>query len=442
MGRWPFILLAGLLVLLWSLPRDIRYTRAYPVDLRNRVVGARLEKDGRLPYFYKWRPGDGLRYYDPRNFDHWKASNITASPFFHHLLSPIADVPQDTLLAGWLVSEYLILAGMAALCFFWAKTTVQKQAVVGVSILFLLTSAWKVHTSVAQIYLWIPALASLFYACIRRPGHPARGFCAGLLAAALLLIRFNTIFFLGPFILLARRYSRSWWLAFLLPLLVGAGWVLGNGQERALWKEYGELLQEAVRVHQGRNPAVAQNGPDPHFAQWEGIDMPAAKKQADSVENVHAETTNAFVMARYLIPRRLPPVVWPAAAMLLIAALGIGFYYRHRPFAALSVSQLAIFAFCLYMLIDLFSPIYRIQYYSVQWLFPLLLAAMTWEVSDRKTIVIIGGYLLLTSIHLPYGVKQNTLEEYALLASLLGSTLVARGEQAPKASPVSAPNSR
>jgi len=441
MGRWPFLLLAGLFVLIWAIPRDIRYTRAYPVDLRNRVVGARLEKDGRLPYFYKWRPGDGLRYYDPRNFDNWKASNITASPFFHHLLSPIADCPQATLLTGWLVSEYLILTGMTALCLFLAKTTVQKQAVLGVPILFLLTSAWKVHVSVAQIYLWIPALALLFYGCIRRPGHFAWGFCAGVLAGSLLLIRFNTIFFLGPFILLARRYSRSWWMAFFLPLLAGAGWVVGNGQERTLWKDYGRLLQEAVRVHQGRNPAIAQNAPDPQFAQWEGIDMPAAKKQADSTEKVYSETTNAFVLARYLIHRRLSSFVWPAAAMLLIAALLIGFYYRHRPFAAISVSQLAIFAFCLYMLIDLFSPIYRIQYYSVQWLFPLLVAATSLGARPWKVIGILTAYLVLTSIHLPYGAKQNTLEEYALLSFLLGLALVSRGEQPSKTGPASVPNS-
>lgn len=441
MGRWPFLLIAGLLVLVWAIPRDIRYNRAYPVDLRNRVVGARLERDGRLPYFYKWRPGDGLRYYDPRNFDHWKASNITASPFFHHLLYPIADLPQATLLAGWLVSEYVILAGMTVLCLFLAKTTEQKQAVVAVSILFLLTSAWKIHVSVAQIYLWIPALALLFYACIQRPGHYAWGFGAGVLAGSLFLIRFNTLIFLLPVVFLARRYSRAWWMAFLLPLVLLAGWILGNGQERTLWKEYGQLLAEAVRVHQGRDPAVVPNAPDPHFAQWEGVDMEAAKRQAAATETVYSETTNAFVMARYLIHRRLSPSLWPAVGLVGIAGLCGCFYFRHRSFSALPVSQLAIFAFCLYMILDLFSPIYRIQYYSVQWLFPLLVAAASWGARERKAIGLIGGYLILTIIHLPYGVKQNTIEEYALLVFLLGFSLFTRGEQASKTGPASLPKS-
>ena len=106
------------------------------------------------------------------------------------------------------------------------------------------------------------------------------------------------------------------------------------------------------------------------------------------------------------------------------------------------MSQLAVFAFCLYMILDLFSPIYRIQYYSVQWLFPLLLIATSWESRQWKPVAVSAVYLLLTIIHLPYGVKQNTLEEYVLLAFLLGFALSARGEQAPKASPASAPNLR
>jgi len=423
MRKWLLIFFAGLLVLGWSIPRDIRYNRAYPVDLRNRVVGARLEKDGRLPYFYKWRPGDGLRYYDPRNFDHWKASNITASPFLHHLLSPVADLPQSTLLAGWLVSEYLILALMTVLCFFLADTTLQKQTVIMVSILFLLTSAWKFHVSVAQVYLWIPALALSFYACIRRPGPLPGGFFAGVFAGSLFLIHFNTIFFLLPFALLARRYSRSWWMAFFLPLFLMAGWIAGNRQERAFWKDYDRLLAEAVRLHQDQGQAIAQNAPDPHFAQWEGIDMEAAKKQADSTEKLYMELSNAFLMTRYLTHRRVPPLVWPAAALLLIAAFSLCFYFRRRPFTDMPVSQLAIFAFCLYMITDLFSPIHRIQYYSVQWLFPLLVLASSFAARQWKVMALVGGYLILTIIHLPYGAKQNTIGEYVLLACLLGLTL-------------------
>src|SRR5438445_9849442 len=100
---WFIFLTICAAVLAYALYRDIRVEqRYYGSDLRNRVVGARLIKDGRSPYFYKWRIADGVRYYDPDNFDpdnceHDSISVITATPFFHHLLSPIADQPQSRL---------------------------------------------------------------------------------------------------------------------------------------------------------------------------------------------------------------------------------------------------------------------------------------------------------------------------------------------------------
>jgi len=48
---WKWGLLAGVLaVILWvAVRRDIGYEKTYTGDLRNRVTGARLVKDGRSP---------------------------------------------------------------------------------------------------------------------------------------------------------------------------------------------------------------------------------------------------------------------------------------------------------------------------------------------------------------------------------------------------------
>ena len=85
--------------------RDIQIEKQYTGDLRNRIVGARLQKDGKPPYFYKWRPQDGLRYYDPIKLDTTYANAITASPFFHHLLFPIADLQQREISQIWLAVQ-------------------------------------------------------------------------------------------------------------------------------------------------------------------------------------------------------------------------------------------------------------------------------------------------------------------------------------------------
>src|ERR1044071_6281791 len=102
----PILLFLSVCAIAYCVWRDIQLEKQYTGDLRNRVVGARLQKDGRLPYFYKWAPQDGLRYYDPQNFDTLKVSNITATPFLHQLLYPIADKPQRTISGVWLGVEY------------------------------------------------------------------------------------------------------------------------------------------------------------------------------------------------------------------------------------------------------------------------------------------------------------------------------------------------
>jgi hypothetical protein len=420
MGRWLILLIAGALILAWALRRDIRYSKAYPGDLRYRVVGARLVRDGHLPYQYKWRPGDGLRYYDPDNFDSLKAANITVSPFYLHLLAPIADLPQSQIIGIWLVSEYLLLAMMTVLAISWTKKTGQKQTVLAFALLFLLTNAWKLHIAYGQTYLWIAALAMLFYACLRQPPRFAWGLVAGTLAATLVLIRPNTIIFFLPFLFLARRYPRSWWIALALPPLLLAGWTVGSKTERELWWGYNDLVHEYEKWSQDLGPATAHNVPDPHFARWEGIDKPAADSlSTHATEKIYTENGNAFVLFRLLFHRQLPPLFWIGTALVLIAvALGV-FYVRHRPFTALPPEQLAIVAFCCYMITDLLSPIYRHQYYTVQWFFPLLLTAATATRPQRKWIGGLSVCLLLIAIHIPFLRMQNTLAEYSIMALLL-----------------------
>ena len=92
-------------------------------------MGARLQKDGIPPYFYKWKNRDGIRYYDPQNFDTLKVANITATPFFHELLYPFTGLHQRTISKIWFVIEYLLLLIITAIAFSFAKNKVQKIAV-------------------------------------------------------------------------------------------------------------------------------------------------------------------------------------------------------------------------------------------------------------------------------------------------------------------------
>jgi hypothetical protein len=206
----------------------------------------------------------------------------------------------------------------------------------------------------------------------------------------------------------------------MLPPLLLAGWTLASKTERELWWGYNELVHDYEKWSQNLGPATADNAPDPHFAHWEGIDKPAADRlSVTATEKIYTENGNAFVLFRLLFHRQLPPAVWIAAALILIALATGVFYARCGPFSTLPLSQLAIFAFCCYMITDLFSPIYRHQYYTVQWLFPLLLAAATVTRPQRNWLWGLTACLLIIAVHLPVLRMQNTIAEYSMMAILL-----------------------
>jgi hypothetical protein len=72
------------------------------------------------------------------------------------------------------------------------------------------------------------------------------------------------------------------------------------------------------------------------------------------------------------------------------------FYFAHRKNNATS-SQVLIFAFTLYMVVEILSPIYRHQYNAVQWL-PLVLIALQIPANRRNSVLFLLALGLLLNI--------------------------------------------
>ncbi|HVU54917.1 MAG TPA: DUF1772 domain-containing protein [Puia sp.] len=409
----------------FALLRDIHYTKEYPGDLRNRIVGARMIEDGRSPYFYKWKNGDGLRYYDPDNFDTLKPAVMTSTPFLHRLLLPIANKPQARIAQYWLVLEYLLLAGMTVFAFYGARPGGQRMTVLAVSLLFMLTNAWKCQVSHGQYYLLIAAFGMLFYASMRHQRNVGWALIGGTAAACMILIKPYSVLFLVPLALSARSFSRRWLIAALIPGLLLAGRILTSHSELDLWKDYAHMLQEQLKVHQDLPHEVQHNDPDPHYRYWEGLDMQAADDYMKHTwSNVYSENGNVFVLYRLLLHRKLSVRILGLLCMTAILGLTALWYFIRRSSGDRDLTRIAIFGFCLYMIADLFSPIYRHQYYTVQWIFPLLLAVLSWPPHRKRWYGILLAGLLLSILHLPFIKMGNTIGEYLILLALLAISLL------------------
>jgi hypothetical protein len=419
-GIYLIFLTAFAIVFALAAYRDIRYGKDFSYDLRNRVVAARLEKDGKLPYFYKWRKGDSIRYYDPQSFDSLAVSNITATPFFHQLMYPFADWDEQKINGWWLFFEYGMLILMTGMAFSLAGSDGQRGAVLAVTCLFLLTDAWKRHVYLGQNYICIPFFAMACYFFFQKKATAGRALMAGTMGIVLILIRPNTVLFFIPFLFLLSAYSRRYLIFFLVPALLLTAWTIIDTKERALWQDFQLAMREDIKVHQELHPAIQRNDPSPNYARWEGIDVAALDSaEINNPIKKYSENGNFFVIYKSLLHRKI------SYPFLLILSFGsivflTGLFYflkvRKRDYDPAAV---AILGYCLYMVSDLFSPVYRHQYYTVQWFFPILLTAAIYRPSFRWPfrLIIIG--LLLNISKINFIKMQHTIGEYLILAALV-----------------------
>jgi hypothetical protein len=418
------LILLGILcacILSWCLIRDLRIEKQYGSDLRNRVVGARLQMDGKLPYFYYWRPEHGGRYYDPFQKDTTYANAITASPFFHHLLYPIANLPQRQISRIWLTVEYSLFIACMLIAFSFTKNGWQRWAVAVSGMLFLFTTAWVEHIHVNQIYIFFPLLCLAFIYFFRRPHNLFFSFFAGLTAVSLVLARPTMIFFFIPFLLLINRYSLKYLLVFFTPVIILLSYSFFNKMERSFWIDYKKGLAAQIEDHQSgtyglRNLAFKQI----RYAEWEGWNQDSIRKEKElrpikfKIEFAGVKSIAINVFNKKLSTKEL------TYSFGIISVFLITFFVIKRwKDPSMNVAIAAIFGFCLYMLSDLFSPIVRPQYNTVQWLFPLLFCASFYDRRYKKFHLLLTLGLVLNVLTISQIKMRHTLGEYLILFALL-----------------------
>lgn len=405
----------------WCVNRDMEREKQYTVDLRNRIVGARLQMDGKLPYFYKWKPEDGIRYYDPIKLDTTYTNAITASPFFHHLLYPIANLPQRQLSKIWLGIEYCLFIACVLIAFSLATTYWQRWAVAITGILGLFTVAWQLHVYLGQYYIVIPFLAMALVFCLRRKNSVTFALLAGCLAATFVFTRPSAIVFFLPFLLLRKQFSAKYLICFLAPILLLAGYSLLSPTERSLWADYKKSIAAHMKDHMSPDREERMDAyQPPYIHQWEGWHQDSIRDEMKkNYIDWKFEFSNISSIAKNIFHINLSEktlIISLAVSWMLLVAL---FYYESKQAANFNIAHAAIFGFCLYMLADFFSPIRRIEYYAIQWMFPLLLCASLYNPRQKVLYILLAIGVLLEIADAPFIKMRHTLGELIILLALL-----------------------
>ena len=158
---------------------------------------------------------------------------------------------------------------------------------------------------------------------------------------------------------------------------------------------------------------------NPGFKNIEGFDIAAirASKARDSIQSRN-EHGNFFVLYKLAFKRQLPEAWLLAGSLLSTLLILLVFYFCTMP-GNRSLYQCMLAGFVIYMMLEMFLPTHRHQYNTVQFLFPLLLAAM--HIRQVKPIAagLIAPGLLLNIIGWEIFPMKNTVGELLMLAGFL-----------------------
>jgi hypothetical protein len=241
---------------------------------------------------------------------------------------------------------------------------------------------------------------------------------AGLMMAVWILNRPIGIICLLPILLLYKQ-RRIFFLSTIGSLMVYGVFVLSSPFERILWRNYADGIQKQVKLHQEVDPKYSPPPPImPVNREMEGINFNEVEKNmAEHPIPVYSENGNFFVLYYQVMHKKIPLTWLNGISLFITGVLMFFFYFIHRKNKAADL-QVLIFAFTIYMVILIFSPLYRHQYNTVQW-FPLILVALQVPVNRKKTVLFLLALgLLLNIVNMHWIPMRHTLGEFFWLIAL------------------------
>lgn len=326
------------------------------IDFRNRITGARLLMQHEDAYHYKWRSGGPEELCDPFNNLALPVNKVTVTPTLLMLNFPLGLLNYRTAQFVWLVLQWLLLLGTAAV---WLRAMPGKvvqslrdgspahwlwlAAVVG----FTFTVSWRHHADRGQAYVVMTFLLSVWITMTRSESHRDQWW-TGLLAGLLIALRPPFLLLLAPFIALRRRGQIA---GAVIGLIVFAGMPLL--WDSSCWSDYQTAMQQWSQMY--RDGSINQRPIAQAFPpKVEGIPIDLLAKFAV----IPFADTSVFALFRAWGMTNVPAGPIALALIALIALWAFGVRKRSDAFVLLGIAAWSFLA-------DVFLPAYRNSYNDV-----------------------------------------------------------------------------
>lgn len=238
------------------------------VDLRNRVVGARVMLAGYDPYTFAWESGMPEEWLDPVHDP--KAHRLTISPPTLLPYATIADLPYRTQRFVHFAAEWLaLIASLALLVRVLPDDRMRAALLIGATLFVIATDVWRLHIERGQIYVF--HLLALSVALYASRGGSADSFAAGIALGVLGLMRPNLLVF-APALLLLRQWRAG--TSLCATAGIGVAVTLAYVPESS-WQSYLDVGEQYYRAIE--DPESVPDRPRPDWdGEVEGVDFKRA----------------------------------------------------------------------------------------------------------------------------------------------------------------------
>ncbi len=365
-------------------------------DLRNRIVGARVIREGVDPYFFHWESGQSEALLDTRMSQSSLVSRLTVTPSVLLFHLPLAHWWFGKIILNWFVVEWIALLSCVASLIAFRVNTQDKKLVFIEGMIMASSYFWLTHTFTGQLYIVYGALISgaLLFVSQRNSGLRLIGFfTVGVVAA----LRFPYVVFLIPLFFYNKKACVVAVVGLVATISLTTS-VLGL----SVWKNYFSsmniyattpLLSEAVAHSEQRTDNVRY----PHVI--EGLtflnSFTHPLEYETSIKGVVQKSTGVLLPPKVLYSFGFIFAVWFVRQIA-----------KRKQAVQKSVRYSFLLASLLMIGVEFFLPAARYSYYDVQFLLPIGLLTLL----DKNTIhraQIIGA--LLMAAYLPYFLPSNTL---------------------------------
>ena len=384
---------------------DLRNTLTYGgIDLRTRVVGARVLLEGLDPYFFKWHQGLSDRLLDPtimpKALVSAVTSRVTVPPTVLVLHSAIACLPYFSQKIIWLLFQWACLLATLGIFIRKSESSLQRNLLMTLFLFFVNSSFWHIHVERGQIYIVYMFLLSLAW-LFSQASWRYHNIISGLLIGMVISLRPPYLLILIPF-LIYRQWPVLWGSvagvvsSVILSLAIA---------KMSIWKSYFLAMGYIANLVDLSIPT----GPEGNISEIpvyptviEGLTSRGTAVNPfggdSSLKQLFA--TDSFQTVFDWLNVGFTPSAQVLCLTFLVLVTLFSLFLMVCRQQGCSVNLIFLLGISLYLIGEFFIPTPRYAYYDIQWLLPISLILIEADVLKLlpKEVSLLLLFCLLASV--------------------------------------------